>query len=180
MNEFSERYFIHPIDIFYTSLDFRVICVLLVVRPNAPKVISQSRMKKRNQKFLVSSLSGDKAFSSRENNVRASKWAIVSSFFRTKEKEMSKPVNISSRIPRAVGATEVSYRRLSAGESRGLVAVKKAKERRRRRRKKGKKKRRRAGEKNCAPLANGLRILSSLEEKREKRTHVVYYLNDNF
>lgn len=121
------------------------------------------------------SLSGDKLFSSRENNVRTSKRAVASSFFRTREKEeMSKPVNISSRIPRATleqRTAKVSYRRLSAGESRGLVAVKKAKERRRRRRKKGKKKRRRAGEKNCAPLANGLRILQSLEEKRGTNVH---------
>lgn len=140
--ELSQRYFIHQIDIFYISLDFRV-CVLLVVRPKAPKVISQSRTEKRNQKFLVPSLSGDKAFSSRENNVRASKRAVVSSFFRTREKEeMSKPLNISSRIPRAAleqRTAQVSYRRLSAGESRGLVAVKKAKERRRRRRKKKRK-----------------------------------------
>jgi len=44
--------------------------------------------------------------------------------------------------------TEVSYRRLSAGEFRGLVTAKKAKERRRRRRKKkGKKKRWEGGRK---------------------------------
>jgi len=42
---------------------------------------------------------------------------------------------------------EVSYRRLSAGESRGLVTAKKAKERRRRRKKKGKKKRWEGGRK---------------------------------
>lgn len=58
--------FIHP-------LDFRVVCVLFIVRPKAPKAaMSQTRTEKGNQEFLVPSLSGDKAFSSRENNVRAS------------------------------------------------------------------------------------------------------------
>jgi len=48
---------------------------------------------------------------------------------------------------------EVSYRRLSAVESRGLVTAKKAKERRRRRKKKERSNDGRAGEKNCAPSA---------------------------
>lgn len=178
--ELSQRYFIHQIDIFYISLDFRVICVLLVVRPKAPKVISQSRTEKRNQKFLVPSLSGDKAFSSRENNVRASKRAVTSSFFRTREKEeMSKPLNISSRIPRAAleqRTAQVSYRRLSAGESRGLVAVKKAKERRRRRRKKKKERRNDGGrEKRIARRSQTAFGFYRRPKKREERTHIVHY-----
>lgn len=162
---------------FRHPMDFCVVCVLLAVGPKAPKAaMSQTRTEKRNQEFLVPSLSGDKAFSSRENNVRASERAsrsegeralsLVRQGEEVEEEEMSKLVNISPRIPRAAleqRTAQVSYRRLSAGESRGLAAAKKAKERRRRRRKKGKKERRRAGEKNCA---NGLRILSLLGEKR--------------
>lgn len=77
---------------------------------------------------------------------------------------------------------EVSYRRLSAGESRGLVTAKKAKERRRRRRKKkGKTGRRESGragerEKRIAHRAqNGLRILSPSEEKRGEPALVDYW-----
>lgn len=61
---------------------------------------------------------------------------------------------------------EVSYRRLSAVESRGLVTAKKAKERRRRR-KKRKEVTTGGREKRIAHRAqNGLRILSPPEEKR--------------
>lgn len=62
--------------------------------------MSQTRTEKGNQEFLVPSLSGDKAFSSRENNVRASERAearenvLFLSDEREKE-EMSKSVNIS-------------------------------------------------------------------------------------
>lgn len=95
---------------------------------------------KRNQEFLVPSLSGDKAFSRFEKIT----------FARTKKRRKAnttgekangwarKPANISLRADSALEqrTAKVSYRRLSAGESRGLVAAKKAKERQWRRRKK--------------------------------------------
>lgn len=124
--------------------------------------MSQMRTEKRNQEFLVPSLSGDKAFSSRENNVRASEQAkarenvLFLSDEREEGDEQGGEYLLADSASRA-GAertTKVSYRRLSAGESRGLVTAKKAKERqRRRRKKKGKTEREGAGEKNCAPRA---------------------------
>lgn len=132
--------------VFFSSLD----------RKLRKQAMSQTRTEKGNQEFLVPSLSGDKAFSSRENNVRASENVLFLSDGREGGDEQAGEYLLADSASRA-GAertAEVSYWRLSAGESRGLVTAKKAKERRRRRRKK--KKRRndgRAGEKNCAPRA---------------------------
>lgn len=91
------------------------------------------------------------------------------SFFRREKEEMSKPVNISSRIPRA--ALEQPKYRTEGCLPASLAASSRLKKPRKDgggQEKKGKKERRRAGEKNCAPLVNGLRILSSPEEKRNE------------
>lgn len=145
--------------------------------------MSQTRTEKGNQEFLVPSLSGDKAFSSRENNVRASARAearenvLFLSDEREGEDEQTGEYLLADSASRA-GAertAEVSYRRLSTGESRGLVTAKKAKERRRRRRKKKERGNDgRAGEKNCAPRAKRPSDFIAARGK-ERNPHAVDY-----
>lgn len=166
--------FIHP-------LDFCVVCILLIVRPKAPKAaVSQTRAEKGNQEFLVPSLSGDKAFSSRENNVRASERAEArESVFLSDEREGGDEqvgeylLADSACRAGAERTAEVSYRRLSAGESRGLVATKKAKERRRRQRKKKKKKkeRREGGRKELRTARKTAFGFYRRPRKREEPAH---------
>lgn len=142
------------------------------------------------------SLSGDKAFSSRENNVRASepkRWrkGAREGGERERKKErgrgrerdkMSKPANISCGFREPfVGATNNRsiVRRLSAEASLAASSrAKKAKERRRRRgkKKKGEKNEQLEREKRIA-RANGLRILSSPagKEEKERSLHAADY-----
>lgn len=135
------------------------------------------------------SLSGDKAFSSRENNVRASEPKRWRKGARKREKErgrerdkMSKPANISRgfREP-LVGATNSRsiVRRLSAEAS--LAASSRLKKPRKddgsAGRKKKERKNEQLGREKRIARANGLRILSSPagEEEKERSLRAADY-----
>lgn len=120
---------------------------------------SDANADKRNQEFLASSLSGDKAFSSREKNVRASE----------PEARGKEPVNISPWIPRAARwSNEQPKYRTEGCLLASLAASSRLKKPRKDGggEKKGKKKRRRAGEKNCAARERPSDFIASREKER--------------
>lgn len=136
--------------------------------------MSQIRTWKRNQEFLVPALSGDKAFSSRENNVGAGERQARENKFRERRtRRASRRISLRGGFRGAAleqRANRPKYRTkvvcpasLAASsqrkKSQGKTAATEGREKEKKR--KGKK-RARTGEKNCA---YGLRILSSARGK---------------